>query len=164
MECPICLEALPLAKLQPCGHMACPRCIHKQLQHDARCSLCRQIMTGSTPQLMEFDTGRGAKNICFFKETDECAGFFIQAGDRVVIVSKVTAQSLADAVGIATDQELLAVNGLPCYTSGCTTQILKKCTRVDLWVQERPCITATPTVSHRPLRFFRQLRSVRVSP
>ena len=136
MECPICLESRHLAKLQPCGHMVCARCIHKQLKHDARCALCRQTMTGSVPHLAEFIDGRGTKNIRVYKDADERVGFCIQAENDIVVVSQVTPQSLAAAIGIAVNQELLAVNGLPCYTNHCTRQILSECTCIDMWVQE----------------------------
>ena len=48
-ECPVCLEAIDLTKLQhfPCGHIVCRTCDQKMLQrNDHRCPTCRTPRAG----------------------------------------------------------------------------------------------------------------------
>ena len=138
-ECPICLETRYLTRVDPCGHGVYPQCLHKQARADARCALCRQIMFGCSPPIVVYAETIHDFCVSFERDAGESVGFFVKnttdLHNNNTIVSKVVTGSMAEALGIQPAQTLLSINGIPCYTRECTSQILSACKRAELWLK-----------------------------
>lgn len=128
-ECPICWELKDLVALM-CKHQVCKKCLTMQLKKDARCALCRKIITSCTPK---FDMIPHEKLITI--RIKENGGIGARIQDRVngdgVEVTHVYKKSLAEDNGIMKGDVIVSINGLPCtYTERCI-QIIQGCSNCD---------------------------------
>jgi hypothetical protein len=122
-ECPICLDVKDLVSLV-CKHKICKECLIMQLKQDARCALCRQIITSCTPK---FDAISHEKTITIRVKENGGIGARIYNGVNGVEVLHVYRGSLAEYHGIMKGDVIVSINGLPCTCFKRCIQIIQGC-------------------------------------
>lgn len=120
-ECPICWNVTADVQLKSCLHAVCSKCLIGQLKHDARCALCRLEFSGIIQILKEVDA---THKIRVRADKKGKYGIGLKTDGSNVVVSYVVQGSNAHSSGIRTNDIVSAINGLPCFNTRCTLQIL----------------------------------------
>lgn len=154
-ECCICCDEKPLITLG-CGHCVCAECLHQQLHVNARCALCRKIITTASPSVLEHaDTASRVVRLTR-PSTDEYFGMdlLMKPGDTgapVVVVTAVNSDCARKA-GLRPGDIILSMNEcLPCYDHERVAQMLSIQEQVTLRVMT-PRSRSCPSKQRRRLR------------
>ena len=117
-ECPICWKTLPLRIVSPCGHAVCQPCLERQMLFDARCALCRSVMSG----VRRASDHPRVVTIRADEKTGEY-GVVLTIVDGLVSISSLRHGS-AKGAGLQVNDVLQSINGLPCREVKTTIQVL----------------------------------------
>lgn len=120
-ECPICWKALALHTLG-CGHSFCSACLHRQLNFDARCALCRQTITTCDPGIL---APCPASITIHFKKSAALMGIRMTTVEASVFVTHVERNSLGDRIGLKVMSRIHGINDVPCYRYECVQQMFR---------------------------------------
>lgn len=148
-ECPICFEDFPTTRLAPCEHSVCCRCLHRLLRRSALCPLCRGTIHGCTPAIVVHDERSTVRRCQLTRcDSDEPLGITLTPLDDAVQLKKVDQRGFGAVMGLRSQDVVLAINGLPCYSIN-TLQSIVRTPTLDIWVQQ--AADETPNVPRRRL-------------
>jgi hypothetical protein len=140
-RCPICWETgMSFTTLFPCKHAFCKMCVTRQMYFDARCALCRAAMRECRPSIVAVATRStivrqlrqlGAchpsldnSDRAHQREVENWWGFSLIEDDETLLVVHIDPKGKACAAGIREGDTIIAVNGFPCVSMFCATQIM----------------------------------------
>ena len=161
-ECPVCFREVPLARIVPCNHEMCPRCFRQHLLNSTACPMCRGIICGSNPSLLEYEATPMRAYLTYSRShVDGSFGFYVKEEQDRIYVTRVVPQSLAHHIGLRKGQEVLSINGLPCCRKKAIVDVMSKAHDIRMWVQSP--INVSIIVPQQPnvrLRFSHFLQSL----
>ena len=130
MECVICFKYLNANKFETlqCNHKLCKRCLHKQLHFDARCPMCRTIISS----MENVVAVKNEKKINLKYEKEIGIKIVIVDETNKILITSCTKN--AKQYGFETGQHILYINNVPCYNAKCVLQILDELKRKKVTV------------------------------
>ena len=100
-------------------------CTLKQVNHDARCALCRKEFSGTIQILKEPNNKTECtRKIRFSANKQGKYGLNLEKQGFSVVINSVSQNSSACHAGIRSGDIICTINGLPCLNTRCTLQIL----------------------------------------
>ena len=127
-ECGICLDDKPLTLLG-CGHEFCRDCLLQQLRFSAHCAMCRTPMAHCSPPLCQprDDSGTYAFEVKAHEELRASVATRENArgGAPTVVFCRVFPGGPAERHGVARDDVLVSINGVPCYCVSAVQHLLE---------------------------------------